>query len=485
MKIDFGPYRPSAPDIQPGYSSNIVNAIPIAGASGIAYAPYPDLAVLAGAGTLPASPRGALSAVTTDGTYKSYVGTAAKLYDMSAVGGFTEIGTGYSVPADDSWSTLNFGKYALFTNKTDGLLQYDTELGGSVTSVSGAPSNIRSIFTAFDVVVGLDCDSDNRLMRWSDFNDHTDWTGGASGYKKFDNGQELIAGGEVSDNVAVVLQRDAVTALQRSGDRNVFYYSTLAEGRGSISAQSVVTTNGRMFFLDSDGFYMTDGRSIQPIGAEKINRTFAENCAAGNFATVQGAADPERQMILWRYNSVNNNSTTIFSDILAYSWKLDEFVTISRQTAFLLTMATAGYTLEDLDALGDLDSLPASLDSRIWQGGEATIGAIDENLQFGYFNGSNLAATLETNDISSDRQQLYRSVTPDTDSTSATVQIGYADSQSDTKTYSTAVGIQPSGRAPVRARGKVTSLKLNIPAGDTWSYANGFSDIQTTQGGGR
>lgn len=485
MNVTFGAYRPDLPSITPGYSSNIRNAIPIQGANGIAYAPYEDIAVLAGADTLPSSPRGALSAVTPDGTYKSYVGTASKLYEMSAVGGFTEIGTGYSVPSDDSWSTLYFGKYALFTNKTDGMLQYDTVLGGSVTSVANAPANTRSTFEAFDCVFSLDGDSDNKLMQWSNFNDHTDWTKGVAGQKQFATGQELVAGSAISDNMAVVLQRDAVTRLTRTSDRYLFTSSTMAEGRGAVASQSVVTNNGRMFFLDSDGFYMTDGQGIRPIGAEKINRTFAENCAAGNYATVQGAADPARQLILWRYNSVDNNSTTIFSNILAYSWKLDEFVELDVQTAFLFTMATPGYTLEDLDTFGDLDSLPASLDARIWQGGEPTIGAIDENLQFGFFNGSNLAATLETNCISSARSQLYRSVVPDTDSANATVQIGVEDIQSDNKSYSTAADIQPSGRAPVRARGKVSSLKLNVPAGETWKYANGFSDIEVSSGGAR
>ncbi|KGM44488.1 hypothetical protein JY97_00685 [Alkalispirochaeta odontotermitis] len=485
MKIDFGPYRPDLPDIQPGYSSNIKNALPIAGASGIAYAPMPGLSVLSGAQATATAPRGGVTAVKADGTYKAYIATASKIHDMDAIGALTEIGTGYSLPSDDYWSGFQFGDYLLMANKTDGVLQYDIENGGSVTSVTNAPT-ARFIFEAFDSVFALDCDGNNQLMQNSTFNDHTEWTKGVAGKKEFPTGQELIAGSAVSNQVAIVLQKNAVRRLTRTSDRYLYTTDTLAEGIGAASASSVVTVNGMMFFWDTDGAYMTSGGQPVPIGSEKINRTFLNKLGTGEIKTVQGAADPTRQMIFWRYRSNTVTSENVFENILAYSWKLDEFVEMEVDTSFLVTMASPGYNLDNIDSFGDADTagLPKS-DDAFWSGGEPVIGALDENYKFGFFNGGNLAATLETNKISSARQQLYRSVLPNTDSANATVEIGVADSQSDSLTYSTAVGIEASGRAPVRARGKVSSLRLNIPAAESWESANGFSDVQTTAGGAR
>jgi hypothetical protein len=65
------------------------------------------------------------------------------------------------------------------------------------------------------------------------------------------------------------------------------------------------------------------------------------------------------------------------------------------------------------------------------------------------------------------------------------VAIGYRDSLSLPKTYSSEFGIQRSGRSMARARGKNLSIRLSIPASETWTFARGVDAIEFQQGGVR
>ncbi len=484
MKIDFGPYRPDMPSIQGGVSSNIINAYPILSGGSVAYSPIPGISVLSGAEALEADPRGGATAVTTSNSYKAFIATASKIFEMDAVGAFTERGSGYAVPGADMWSAVQFGDKVVFSNTADGMLQYDVEAGGSITSVTNAPA-ARFIFTAFGVLFALDCDGNNRLMQNSD-RVLTEWNKGLSSQQTFPSGQELIAGGAISNQAAIVLQRNAVRILNRVPNRSLYRTDVLAEGIGAVSPQSVVTVNGMMFFYDEDGFYMTNGGAPVPIGAEKVNRTFAAKLSTGEQTAIQGAADPTRQMIYWRYRANDVNSNTVYEDIIAYSWRLNEFVPVEVNTTFLITMASPGYNLDNIDSFGDADTAGLPLaDDPFWKGGAPAIGALDGDRKFGFFNGANLAATLETNDVTSGQSMLFRAVTPKTDAANATVQVGTKDKQSGTSSYSTAASIEDSGRSMVRARGKIASLKMNIAAGESWSEAIGFDNIEVSAGGVR
>lgn len=481
--LAVGFYRPDLAETNPGVSLTVLNAILMSDANGVAYRPHPSITILSTATALPGAPRGAASVVTRSGAYQVYAATADKLYQVSATGVVTQIGSGYAVPSGDNWSIIQFGDYVYFTNTFDGLVRYNIESGGAVTAVSGAPK-ARYIMALFGTMAALDCDGNNRLLKTSKINDPTVWTGDASNtYQEFVDGEELIAGGELSAGVAVVFQRSSIRLLNRTRDRSIFTVDPLALKVGAQSAQSCVFTQGWAYFVNKNGFQRTNGQSFESIGKDKVSRTFIKSLASRALTTVEGAYDPENDRVLYRYQKSDNASTTVFGDCLAVDCTTLEWVPIEIDTAALVTLASAGYSLDELGAFGTMDTLPFPLDSRVWKGGEPGLAAIDSNLKVGYVSGANLACTLETGAQISPLGQRMRWATPLTDSATATVQTGVKDKINASFTWNPAVSLTVTGRAKLKGKGKIFALRFSETAGATWSFMRGFDTIETTAGG--
>jgi hypothetical protein len=476
--IPIGFYRPDLAETNNGVSLAVLNAILMRDELGAAYGPHPSIGTLSTAVALPSAPKGITSVVTRAGGYQAYAGTADKLFKIAADGTYTEIGSGYGVPSGDQWSMAQFGDYIYFTNTFDGLLRYNIESGGTVDAVAGAPKG-RIIFPLFNTLAMLDCDGDNKLMKTSAINNPTIWSGDASNrYQYFADGEELIGGGELSQGLAVVFQRNAIRVLTRTRDRSIFIADQLALGIGAQSPQSVVIVRGWAYFVDTDGFHRTNGQGTEPIGKSKVSKTFINSLAASALVSVQGAYDPENNRILYRYLKSTALDSDICEDVLAYHIDEAEWVPIEMDTAALITMSSPGYTLDELDQFGTIDTLPYPLDSRAWKGGEPRLAAVDGDLKFGFVSGASLACTLETGALLGSARELVNSIRPVTDSDTATIQIGVKEKVSDDFTWKTAQTIQPSGQSPVRGSGRIKSFRANIAAGATWTFFRGFDNPQ-------
>jgi hypothetical protein len=482
--LPIGFYRPDLAETNPGVSLTVLNAIMRSDANGVSYAPQPNLGALATADALAEAPRGTVSVVTRAGQYQNFVGTGDKLFKVSASGEVTEIGSGYAVPSGDSWSFAQFGDYLYATNTFDGLVRYNIETGGTVDAVVGAPKG-RYIFPLFNTLAMLDCDGNNRVMKTSKIGDPTVWAGDASNnYQEFAEGEELIAGCELGQQLAVVFQRNAIRVLSRTRDRSVFVESILAVSIGAQGADAVVPTRGWAYFVDTDGFHRTNGATVEAVGKDKVSRTFINSLASNALTSVQGAYDPSENRVLWRYRKSTTVSSTIFKDILALDLDKLEWVPIAMDTAALVTMASSGYTLDELDQFGTIDTLPYSLDSRAWKGGEPRLAGFNGDLKFGFVSGDALACTLETGAQLGALVQRLRWCTPVTDAGDCTVQVGYKNSASEDFTWSAAVSLTASGRAKMKGgRGKIFGLRFNEAAAGVWTFMRGFEAIEASTGG--
>ena len=255
------------------------------------------------------------------------------------------------------------------------------------------------------------------------------------------------------------------------------------DGLGAVHPRAVRGYNGQVMLLHQTGFLMASAEGVRNIGAEKVNRTFLENCR--DLTKVYIEVDPRNTRYRIRYPSVNNASDVTFADYIDYNWVLDDFIPGTQNSQAFFRIAVPGYTLEGLDAIDDLDALTFSLDSAAYRGESPALGGLNGSALAGFCDGDNLAAVLETATALSPTDDLISAVTPITDDTAATVQIGVADRRGDDLTYGSAVAIKASGRAPVRGRGKARRLRLNHAAAADWSLSQGFSDDMEISGGGR
>lgn len=488
MQFPFGPFEPDAGELEPGVCMVADGVLP----QRAGYGPAAALNVSSGAAALAANPRGVISVVLNDGTWKVFAFTGTDVYELQSDYTWTDLGTTISVTAGDDVSAIHFGDYLLFTNTTDGLVSYNVETPAGFTSVSaaGAP---RFVFTCANMVFGLDCldnvgDRDNRLIRNSDFNSFTNWTTGAADYQPLEDGGALIAGFDLKDGAALILQERAIRLLQfgNAGGGALYALRKVADGLGSVGAKSCVGYDGAVYWLATDGFRKFSlGGGIQTIGAGKVDDWFFNAVDQSALSGVQGEVDPYTKMIWWRYKAQGAASDTVYDQMIGYSWQWDRWVTNSVSTTYLANIATPGVTLDSMDSYGVLDDIDIPLDSRAFQGGQPLFGALNSALKFGTFSGSNQEAVLTTSTAISPTTALIAWATPVDDASSGTLELGVKDEPADSIVWKTGAAKVSSGRAPLRGRGKLLAFRRTVSAGANWTYARGVDFVGAAGGGPR
>lgn len=484
--IPLGSYRPDIAESNAAVARRACNVLLSRDEAGLSHRPMPGLAVAASAQALPANPKGGESIVNSLGAYSAVVGTATAMYRLQADYTWTLLNNGYSLPDGDFWSFGRFGNSLYFTNTTDGVLAYDVDIAGTPTAVTAAPK-ARYIFPAFNAMFALDCDTDNKLMRNSALGNATIWAGKGAASQSFPDGEELICGVELNGDIALVWQRNAIRALYRRSDAKLYDARLLYSGRGCVNPQAMVAVDGRAFFVDTDGPYMiTADGALTAIGKDKVAKSWIARIAADGLNTIEAAVDKVNTRIVFRYRDQTVTSDTVFGHAMAYDYELGEWSEIEVLTTALFTLSGPAITLDAMDSIyGVLDGIDIPLDSRAFSGGEPRLAALDEDLKFGFFDGVALSAISETSSKIALQSGLITSITPVTDAANALVQVGVRDRLADDITWKDGVGIQASGRAPVRARGKIMTFRLNVAASEEWTTTRGFDGFEIAAGGGR
>lgn len=488
MQFAFGPLAPDAGTNAPGVCLTANGVLP----KSQGYGPAQQLVTPATATALPAAPRGMITCLKRDGTTAVFGLTETSLYSLSATFTWTLIQAGFTCTSGDDWSCRQFGNFLLFTNTTDGLWAYNIETGGVPTAITaaGAPREIEIIANC---VFGFDCKDatstrDNRLIRNSDFNDHTDWSGGAADYQPLESGGALLGGFNLRNGAAVILQENSMRVLQFGNAGGGALYSLLevSTERGVVGRKSCVAFDGVLYGISTNGFFrFTLGAGLEFIGAGLVDEWFLGRVTLANLAKVQGAIDPAKKVVLWRYPSDGDTSATVFSNLIGYSWAFpaNPWFTWTADTAYLSRTATAGYTLEDLDAFGTVDSITIPWDDRFWQGGQRVFAALDSTLKYATFSGTNQAATLLTSTQNSPVTTLISWATGIDDAAGGTLEVAVSQALSDALTFKTPAAKVSAGRFPLRARGHNLAFRRNIPAGEAWTYAKGIDHIGASSGG--
>lgn len=475
--MQFGPFAPDALETS-GAMMLAENVLPLPEG----YGPKPSLVSPAGAEPLPGPCRGMVTVVTRTGAFAVYAFTVDALYQMESDYSWTLIEDGFNCTDGDDWSAVHFGDKLLFTNTTDGLFAYDIEAGGAVEAIPDiAP---RYIFVASNMVVALDCldnlgNRNNRLIRTSARGDHTEWKKREADYQPLEDGRELIAGFDLANGAAVILQGDAVRIMQFGNGPAGASFSLVkgSEGRGAVGARSCVSFDGVVYFLATDGFRRFSlAKGLEAIGAGRVDYWFFSR-ATESLAEVQGGLDPFRKLVLWRFGTQE----------MVYSWAFDKWAHGAQSATFYSMIATPGYTLTSWEAeFGDLAGSPdIGIGDRFWSGGQPIFAALDADGAYAVFSGPAMAARLRTSTAIAPVSGLLSSATPLTDAANAQLRVGVSDALNADLAWKPGVGIKPSGRCPVRARGKNMAFELTVPAAASWTYAKGIDHFEQAVGGVR
>lgn len=478
--LPLGEWTPDRVNLATGSVQDVANCAP----QGDAWGPYPSYSVISTA--LGDVCKGAVT-VRAGSSYVTIAGTATKLYRYdSGTSSWVDKsgGTTFAVPDGDFWSFALYGNFLLATNANNGLYEIDLTSSGNFSPTAGSPPRARFVDIVGDfVVLGCITGTENRIQ-WSGLNDRTQWTVGTN----FADYQDFPDGGSVRglsgyDASGIIFQEDTVRRMSLVGGALIFQFDVVARSRVIRSPWSIVKQGPRTYASMTAGFFVYEAGAERPIGLERVDDWFASRLDSSWSSRTLGAFDPTRPHILWAFRSADN-AGAYYDQIIGYDWFRDRWFRIEQNLEYLFPAATVGYTLENLDAFGSLDTLAYSLDSAAWGGGQAGLGVFDTAHRFGFQSGPSMQAVIvgaEQQFVPSARA-FVSEIVPVTDAPTLTVAVGTRETLTNAVSYGPEVALSVTGATPQRASGRYHTVRCTVPAAATWAHVQAYDARFRKQG---
>lgn len=458
--IVFKEWIPDQPKLNSGGLVEAKNVIPKDGG----YKPFLPIAQnTLNYGTCPANP-------VLGGIWARDAGGAAVLYVASQ--------TALSASYAGSWTNLSASTYnvATSTNHWD-FTQYDNLVIAAIAEHRVQAQTVRAS-TAFTVlstsgevpyasvagvigqfvVVGNTRQTTSASVdidvRWSAIAQPRNWptpdtataTATQSGQQFLNQADGLVTGIVGNDQFGVIFQEDAITRMTYAGPPVVFQFDKISDQYGCVRPNSIVSLGGKFYFVARSGICMTDGVSVTNISDERVSKWLADNVYYIYNASVYGAADPTRNIIMWGFppRVSGGGQATI---ILIYNYVENRF-------------SWAEQTHRCMLEYGDVN-VPE------W----GRITAFDSTERVGFFSATAGSAVLETTDyeLNPGGRSWASGVKPNleadfsSNTISYSMRLGYRDSLGVAPTYAATTNASTrTGFADFRVDAKYIRAEVNI-----------------------
>lgn len=390
------------------------------------------------------------------------------LDDVSKSGGYSGI---------TRWNFTQYGKVLIGANGNGTLQAWTIGTSTAWADLDATAPIAKFVTVVRDFVVAARNTTNPNRVFWSDINNETDWTSGTTSQSDF---QDIADGGNIQGitggEVGIVLLEKATYRMSYVGSPLFFQFDAISRTLGCYEPNSIVQQGGRTFFLSEDGFYVTDGQTITPIGAEKVDRWFFDDVDEGKLGQMSAAVDPEKHLIAWCYANANASQT-----ILVFNWQTGSWSYGITTVSYVANAAAAGTTLEQLNIYSTLEGIPASLDSRLWAGGKALFAGV-RNAQIILFGGAPMAPELVTGDFEEGKQSIVKLAYPQIDGGSADVAVASRARLDGSVSFSQDVPADAENRVSLRSVGRYHRLRIR-PTGN-WKTIMAV-DIEAQPVGGR
>jgi len=387
-----------------------------------------------------------------------YNSATTNLTDVSKSGG-------YSTATGERTFFTQFGNTVITANGADKLQSWVIGTSTAFADVAAAAPTAHYVTVVRDFVVAANEVSYPNRVYWSDINDETDWTPGATSQSDF---QDLADGGDVmgisGGEFGLILTERSVVRMSYIGSPFFFQFDTIARGLGCITPNSICQYASTTFFLSDDGFYSCDGQAVKAIGSEKVDKFFFADVNLSKINEMSCAVDPIKKLAIWNYTDNFAQKKQLIYNILLGKWSYAETTANYINNVYTPTLA-----LESLDAFGTLDSLGVSLDSRQWAGGALLLAGVT-NAKAISFTGQRKTGSLITGDFGLPNTQSVATLAkPIIDNGSGTVSIASRLNLDSALTFSTAVAADSENRVGIRSAGRYHRIKA-VPTG-LWTNA--------------
>jgi hypothetical protein len=457
---------------------------------------------------------GAVSIIKTDSSIVTFAGTSTNLYQLASSNTWTDVtrvaGGNYAVPSGERWRFAQFGNNLIAVDYNDATQVFDVTSSTNFAALGGSPPQGRFITVVRDQVMIGGINSHEMRVHWSGTNNSTQWTPGSNNC----DFQDAASGGPVTGvlggEVGYVFQRQRVTRMtQTPGQATIYQFDEVLGASGCVAASSLVQVGLVAFYFASDGFRMLDMTSgaSKVLGVNKWHDWVLNDLRPGSESQMLGMFDPRSPVVRWPYISTSNTGTTP-DRVLIYNWVLDEASFVDMNIEASAALLTTGVTLDGLDALdplrddtsavilddssgvidiGNIDTLPFSLDSPVWKGGTPVMGVFSTDHALSYQNGAPVAAQWITADGAAGQRALITGSRPQVDAPNVTVAIAARERDGDVAAGNVVMfpqqeNMEDTGICPAWTSGNLARAKIQIPAASQWTLAKGIETMIKPRG---
>lgn len=468
MRVIFGDWAPDSPDLE-NTCLDAKNVIPTVKQYG------PILALASITNALASAPLAGITSSIISGTTNTYVGTATALYRMTAPTWANVSPVGLN--ATTAWSFCQFDKFVLAASYSNLVVSVSIPTTNLFATLANSPQ-AQCIATVRDFVMAgyindpIDGEKPWRV-RWSAIDNSQDWplAGTNDAYAKQSDQQDLRAEDGniqciIGTEYALIFQEKAITRGSYVGSPLVFQFDRIDSTRGAISPGAVVNIGRVCYFLARDGFFANDGSGESvSIGNGKVDKWMLDQLADGTLTQIRGGANPREKFIFWTFAAGGSPTP---NKIIIYNYALSRWSYAEIAMSIPITSRTAGYTLDNIDAFGTLETIQPNFDDAFWGAGGQFSAAFTTDYKLASFSGAALEASIDTGEFGLEGRRGYLTgVRPLIQgSNAATVKIGNRELMGSTASWTAARAITPStGSADFRSTGFYFRARVTIAGG--------------------
>lgn len=209
--------------------------------------------------------------------------------------------------------------------RTMGTVSNFATLASSGTALSGATS--VGIINRFVMLGSPPGAFGEAKVQWSAIDDPRNWpTPNSATAIATQAGQQFmqveygaIQAIENGDQFGLIFQESGITRVTYVGPPVVFQFDLIDATKGLLARAGSIRVGLLTYFVGRDGFYVTDGVTVTPIGAGKVDNYFSNGLnAAADTRFIRASYDQTIKCVLWYYCSnlgagaANNQSALCF-----------------------------------------------------------------------------------------------------------------------------------------------------------------------------
>jgi hypothetical protein len=285
----------------------------------------------------------------------------------------------------------------------------------------------------------------------------------------------------VGGEYGILLRSNGVDRISYVGGDIVFQFDEISAEIGCMAQGSVANVGKLIFFWSERGPMVCDGAQVTPVGDEKIKEWFFARFSRQDMESMWAAIDPRNNVVMWAMPGTPGL-------LLIYNWLLQRFSYAELDIAGMFTGFTQYASIDELDASypSGIDSIPVSLDSSLFAGGNPLLLVVNADNEVGTLGGDTLEARLKLSSIepTPGKRSRIRSLRPVTDANNASAQVNARMRQGDSEGIVSAGSTRTNGKLPIRCNGRYNDIALTIPAGEAWSQVQAV-EVEFEAGDGR